>query len=183
MKKEEIFLFTSERLGFRNWRPSDYDKMIGISSNPRVMEFFPALATPEQTRDFIQRMQNLFATKGFCYFAVDLLESREFIGFIGLNEISYATSFSPGIDIGWRLSPEFWGKGLATEGAERCIRFGFENLSLSRIVATAPQINEKSIRVMQKIGMQKLEDFKHPRLSGNSRLENCVCYEINLPRS
>ena len=56
--------------------------------------------------------------------------------------------------------------------------YGFNKLGLKNIIATTPIINIKSIRVMEKIGMEKLAEFKHPRLKSNEKLENCVCYEI-----
>lgn len=152
--------------------------MIAISASKAVMRFFPAVATPQQTKDFIKRMQKLFSEKGYCYFAVDLLESKEFIGFIGLNDITYDASFAPAIDIGWRLAENHWGNGYATEGAKRCVDFAWETLKINKIVATAPIINSRSIAVMHKIGMVKQTEFKHPRLLGNTRLENCVCFEI-----
>jgi RimJ/RimL family protein N-acetyltransferase len=46
------YLFTSERLGFRNWNDSDIEKMAAINNDPDVMEFFPATATYSQTADF-----------------------------------------------------------------------------------------------------------------------------------
>ncbi|MFK8045018.1 MAG: GNAT family N-acetyltransferase [Crocinitomicaceae bacterium] len=172
------YSFTSKRLGFRNWVETDSDKMIAISANTNVMRFFPAPATPQQTKDFIARMQDLFHEKKYCYFAVDLLETGEFIGFVGLNDFNYKASFSPGTDIGWRLAEIHWGNGYATEGARRCLEYAFQDLKLGNIVATAPLINKPSISVMKKIGMDFKTNFKHPRLKEFARIENCVCYEI-----
>ena len=90
----------------------------------------------------------------------------------------FKSSFTPAIDIGWRLSNKFWGKGYATEGAQRCLSFAFEELNLKHIVSIAPLVNENSIRVMQKIGMHKLLEFNHPQLTEYKNLVHCVCYEI-----
>lgn len=154
--------------------------MIAISASKEVMRFFPALATPQQTADFIERMQRLYQEKGYCYFAVDLLETNEFIGFIGLNDITYHVPFSPAVDIGWRLAEKYWGKGYATEGATACLSYAKEQLNLPEIVATAPIINKPSITIIEKIGMTKHLNYVHPSLKGNARLENCVCYKIEL---
>ena len=178
MQVNKSYIFTSERLGFRNWIPSDIESMVAISSDPEVMRFFPYVARPDQTIDFITRMQDLFHEKGYCYFAVDLLETDTFIGFIGLNDISYDASFSPAVDIGWRLAKSHWGLGYATEGAKRCLKYAFEDLDLDAIVSTTAEINTPSISVMKKIGMTKKMDFKHPRLEGHPTLEDCVCYDI-----
>ena len=176
MSKE--YLFQSERLGFRNWIDSDTPKMIDISSDPDVMEFFPAVATKIQTVEFIDRMKLMYIEKGYCYFAVDQLKDESFIGFIGLCYQTYESQFTPSVDIGWRLNKKYWNYGLATEGAKKCLNYGFNVIELKNSISTSRIINTKSIRVMEKIGMQKLTEFKHPRLKSNEKLENCVCYEI-----
>lgn len=176
----KTYLFKSERLGFRNWLSEDIPKMTVISSDPEVMRYFPAIATPEQTALFIERMQDMLNEKGYCYFAVDELETGVLIGFIGLYYQEFDSSFTPAVDIGWRLATEFWGKGYATEGARRCLEYAFSVLQLTDIISTAPLVNKPSIRVMEKIGMQKMMEFKHPRLKGNDHLENCACYTISV---
>jgi len=143
------------------------------------MEFFPYLPSLEQTKLFIERMQNQFNKNGFCYFAVDVLETEEFIGFIGIAEQTFEADFTPCIDIGWRLDKKYWKKGYASEGAKRCLEFAFETKKLESIKAVAPKINLKSRKVMEKIGMKYMKDFKHPALKGDKRLEICVLYEIN----
>ena len=172
------YLFTSERLGFRNWNDSDIEKMSAINDDPEVMEFFPALVTRNQTSDFITRMKTMFEEKKYCYFAVDELASGNFCGFIGLCDQNFEASFTPCTDIGWRLDKKFWNKGYATEGAKRCLDYGFREINLTNVKATAPVINVKSIKVMDKIGMKQQLFFNHPRLKGNARLESCVLYEI-----
>jgi RimJ/RimL family protein N-acetyltransferase/2-polyprenyl-3-methyl-5-hydroxy-6-metoxy-1,4-benzoquinol methylase len=173
------YLFKSARLGFRNWIDSDIPLMTKISADPQVMKNFPSVATPTQTAEFIQRMQIMFAENGFCYFAVDSLDDNSFIGFIGLSHQDYDVEFTPCIDIGWRLSQKYWGKGFATEGAKRCLEYAFEDLGIENIKSTAPLVNLVSIKVMEKIGMKKQIQFKHPKLLDIERLVNCVCYQIS----
>mgnify|MGYP001060564406 CR=1 FL=1 len=172
------YLFTSKRLGFRNWVDDDIPKMTKISANPKVMRFFPSVASPVQTQKFVLKMQHLCNDKKFCYFAVDRLEDATFIGFIGLCEQSYVAPFTPCIDIGWRLDESFWGNGYATEGAEACLKYAFNQLNIPKIYAIASEINRPSIRVMEKIGMTKNCTFEHPKLLDTPNLKKCVCYEI-----
>ncbi|MFK8039155.1 MAG: GNAT family N-acetyltransferase [Crocinitomicaceae bacterium] len=175
------YVFTSQRLGFRNWLVEDVEQMIAINRNKDVMRYFPAHATPEQTIEFIERMQALFHEKQYCYFAVDLLETNEFIGFIGLNDINYEAPFATSVDIGWRIAEKYWNKGYATEGAKECLNYGFNQLKLGAIVSVAPEKNAPSISVMTKIGMTKSLTFKHPKLLKYPELMECVCYEIKNP--
>lgn len=172
-------LFTSERLGFRPWRSSDIPLMAAISRDPEVMKFFPAIATAEQTKEFILRMQTHYLQHGFCYFAVDELNSGTMIGFIGMMEQTYDADFTPCVDIGWRLSKTAWNKGYATEGANRVLQFGFNEIGLETIHAIAPVANTPSLNVMKKIGMTKVSEFLHPRLEEDSWLQPMHVYVKN----
>lgn len=173
-----MYVFTSERLGFRNWVEDDVPKMTAVNTNPEVMRYFPALQGREQTLSFIERMQKQFEEKGFTYFAVEELASKEFIGFIGLSVPAFDADFTPCIDMGWRLDKKFWNNGYATEGAKRCIEYGFEVLEIDTLVAICPEVNKPSEAVMKKIGMTKKLTFSHPLLQDNEELRNCVLYQI-----
>lgn len=182
MNSIKNYIFTSERLGFRNWTEDDIQPMADLNKNPNVMEFFPSIPTFAETKTFIEKMQQQFAKKNYCYFAVDVLESAIFIGFIGLSDKDFESDFTPCVDIGWRLSEGYWNKGYATEGAKACLEYGFKELKLAEIVAIAPKVNIKSEEVMKKIGMKKRENFNHPLLMDDIRLRECVHYSvINQP--
>ena len=178
MNSNELYIFNSERLGFRDWLESDIDKLATINIDPEVMMFFPGIQAMEITRQFVQRMQRLFRERGFCYFAVERLDTKEFIGFIGLSIQSFESDFTPCVDIGWRLDRKQWYKGFATEGARRCIAYAFKDLKLKTINAITPKVNEPSVSVMQKIGMKEVKVFNHPLLKSSERLRECVLYEI-----
>ncbi len=173
------YLFTSKRLGFRNWKLSDIDDLFEINSNIEVMKYFPSTVTKEDCEKFIHRMQQQYIKNKFCYFAVEVINTKQFIGFIGVSEQTYEADFNPSIDIGWRLSPKFWGKGYATEGALQCLNYAFVQLKLSEIISVAPQINIPSITVMERIGMKKIKEFNHPLLSAFQEIEKCVLYKIS----
>lgn len=172
------YQFTSERLGFRNWQPADIAQMAAINADADVMEFFPGTKTYEESEAFVKRMQQQLTDKGYCYFAVDTLAEPQFIGFIGISEPTFESSFTPCTDIGWRLSKASWNKGYATEGAKRCLSYAFDELKLKSVVATAPKVNIRSQQVMIKAGMNKVMEFVHPLLIDNDRLRDCVLYEI-----
>ncbi|UZO79610.1 GNAT family N-acetyltransferase [Aquimarina sp. ERC-38] len=174
----EKYLFKSKRLGFRNWTNKDKLRMSEINSDPQVMEFFPGTLSKEQTEGFIDRMKKQYVKSGFCYFAVDKLENSEFIGFIGISEQNFKADFTPCVDIGWRLAPKEWGKGYATEGARKCLDFAFKTIGLKSINSICPEINHKSKRVIEKLGMKKVQTFKHPLLKDYKTLESCVLYEL-----
>lgn len=174
MNKE--YIFTSERLGFRNWTDQDLEPMSQISSDEDVMEFFPSLQTKEYTEGFIKRMQNEFKERNYCYFAVEIKNTYEFIGFIGLHLQTFEADFTPCVDIGWRLKKSVWNQGYATEGALRCLAYARDDLKINRVYSITPKINIRSERIMQKAGMQKEKEFVFELLKDDERLKNCVLY-------
>lgn len=176
------YLFTSSRLGFRNWTEADLDRFSELNANPKVMEFFPATLDRLESAALMDRLQNQFAERGYTYFATEVKKTGKCIGFIGLSYQDYPAAFTPAVDIGWRLIPEAWGKGYASEGGRSCLDYAFGRLSLDRIVSVCPRWNINSERVMQRIGMQRHSSFKHPKLSGSPHLEECVWYEITRPQ-
>ena len=176
MKK---YIFKSERLGFRNWRTDDLNEFSKINSDIDVMQHFPSILSITETEEFILRLQNHYTSKGYNYFATEILETGELIGFIGLADQTYQTKFSPATDIGWRLKKSAWGKGYATEGAKRCLEYAFNDLNITRIISTCTINNKKSEHVMKKIGMIKKGDFLHPKLKSFPKYENCTWYEIS----
>lgn len=173
------YLFKSARLGFRNWLKEDLSPMSVINEDPEVMNYFPATQGRSETERFIERMQKQFSQRGYNYFAVELLKTSTFIGFIGLSNQDFESPWTPFTDIGWRLDKTYWGQGLASEGAQKVLDFAFDELNLREVYATAPKINIPSIRIMDKIGMQKLGEFVHPNLLDNANLKDCVVYKVS----
>ena len=174
----KAYIFTSDRLGFRNWSMEDLDEFAAMNSDPEVMEYFPNLLSRQESADFIERLQAHFEQYKYNYFATEILATGELIGFIGLAFQSYETDFTPAVDIGWRLKKSAWGNGFATEGAERCLEYVFIDLNLCKVISTCTEANKKSERLMVKIGLSKQGNFKHPQLVEHPVYINCVWYTI-----
>lgn len=174
----KTYLFRSKRLGFRNWTDSDVPKLAKINTSKEVMKFFPSTLSDAETQEFIIRMRKHYLEHSYCYFAVDRLKDNAFIGFIGLLTQNYKSSFTPCVDIGWRLSNDYWNQGYATEGALRCLDYGFNTLQLKLIKSVCPCINKPSENVMKKLGMEKITTFRHPLIPEYSLLQECVLYEL-----
>ena len=175
------YIFKSERLGFRNWSTNDLAELSAINADPTVMEHYPRLLTQQETSEFIQRMQKHYIKHGYTYFAVEIIDTGEFIGFIGLAFQEYETLFTPATDIGWRLKTSAWGNGYATEGAKRCLEYAFTDLKLKSIISTCTLVNTKSQSVMNKLGMTKMGLFFHPRLNDYPDYEKCIWYKLSKP--
>ncbi len=170
------YLFQSERLGFRNWQEADKVAFSKMNADPAVMEYFPTTKTKEESDKLVDRLNDHFLEKGLTFYAVDQLKNGEFVGFIGLIHSAMETDFTPCVEIGWRLKKAAWGKGYATEGAIRCLEYGFNDLDLKEIYSFTPLPNKRSERVMQKIGMTKIKEFGHPWIDAKDPLFIHVLY-------
>ena len=173
------YTFQSERLGFRPWLETDLKELHIMNQDEEVMRFFPGIPTRENSRQFIQRQQAQLKAKGYCYFAVDLMSSGEFAGWIGISDQDFEADFTPCVDIGWRLKRSLWKQGLATEGAKASLDLAFQTIGLTQILSMAPEVNLPSIAVMKKIGMQQIGTFDHPKLLNNDYLRKCALYQIS----
>jgi RimJ/RimL family protein N-acetyltransferase len=167
---------STPRLILRRWRESDREPFARMNADPRVMEFFPHPLSSGESDALADRINAHFDARGFGLYAVEVAAKHSFIGFIGLAVPALAAPFTPCVEIGWRLSPEYWGQGLATEGAREVARFAFTGLGLDSLVSFTVPANRRSRRVMEKIGMSRdpAEDFDHPNLPAGHPLRRHV---------
>ena len=91
-----------------------------------------------------------------------------FAGFTGLARANFATTFTPCVEVGWRLAQWAWGKGYASEAAKESLRLGFEEHAFSEIFSFTTETNMPSESVMKRIGMKRRGDldFGHPNTPG-----------------
>jgi RimJ/RimL family protein N-acetyltransferase len=170
----------TERLILRRWRPADRDPFARLNADPRVMEFFPSLLSRVESDAMVDRIEADFDRRGFGVCALELRADGSFLGFVGLDVPRFEAVFTPCVEIGWRLSAEHWGQGLATEGARAMVHHAFEALKLDALVSFTVPANMRSRRVMEKIGMTRdpAEDFDHPKLAPGDPLRRHVLYRL-----
>ena len=178
MRQAKIYAET-ERLILRSWKPEDLSRFTEMNMDARVMKYFPSLMCESETEVFYHRIQDEFKAKGWGLYAVEIKSTGEFIGYVGLHEIGFEADFTPGIEIGWRLAADHHNKGYATEAARAALQLANVN-GIARLYSFTAEINKPSERVMQKIGMWKVGEFDHPKLSADSPLRRHVLYCIDL---
>jgi ribosomal-protein-alanine N-acetyltransferase len=174
----------TERLILRKWRESDREPFARMNCDPMVMEHFPVLLSRDDSNAMVDRAEAHLEQYGFGPWAAELRETHEFIGYVGLVIPQFEASFTPCVEIGWRLAREHWGKGLATEGARALVRHGFEVQRLLELVSFTVPANLRSIRVMEKQGMthDPREDFDHPFIPVGHPLQRHVLYRLKRDR-
>jgi RimJ/RimL family protein N-acetyltransferase len=167
------------RLILRRWQESDREPFYRINSDPRVMEFFPACLTRDESDALLPRVEAHFETHGFGPFAAELRETGELAGFIGLAVPRFEAYFTPCVEILWRLAARFWNQGLATEGAKAVLQLAFGPLALPEVVSFTTVANRPSRRVMEKIGLKYEGEFDHPELPDGHPLRRHVLYRCS----
>ncbi|VEG90907.1 GNAT family N-acetyltransferase [Legionella spiritensis] len=171
----------TDRLILRTWEEGDLEAMAVIDQDPEVRRYLPGQGSPEETRAAIQRFNRHFHEKGYSLYAVELKETREMIGFLGLMTPSFEAHFTPATEIGWRLSAKHWNRGYATEGAKAVLHYAFTGLGFADIVSFTVVDNKASRRVMEKIGLRHNaeDDFNHPKLAPGDPLRPHVLYRLS----
>ncbi len=153
-----------------------------MNADPEVMEHFTAPLTRQQSDTMVGRIEENFDRHGFGLWAVEVLATGEFVGFTGLQPVTFEARFTPAVEVGWRLTRAAWGHGYATEAARAATAFGFDIAGLREIVSFTSETNVRSQRVMQRLGMthDPADDFGHPRIPLGHPLRPHVLYRLRV---
>ena len=82
------------------------------------------------------------------------------------------------VEIGWRLRKEFWNRGYATEAAQACLDFAFQQAGLSEVYSFTSLLNPPSQKVTYKLGMEFVKEFDNEKVPADSPLYRHVLYRI-----
>ena len=164
----EKILITS-RLYLRRFSSEDSAYFFALNEDPEVMRYTGDVPFTDEAaaRAFLDRYDH-YQHFGYGRWAVIRQSDEAYLGWCGLK-------YTPEIgetDLGFRFFRKYWDKGYATESAKACLRLGFEHFNLNQIVGRAYPGNKASHRVLEKIGMQFLEERKEDK-------EHWVVYHIN----
>lgn len=170
----------TERLILRSWRVTDRAVFAEINSNNKVMRYFPKPLSIDESNGFVDRINSEFEETGFGLYAVEIKETGEFIGYVGFHRFAFDVPFSPGWEIGWRISDKFWNKGYATEAAMACIKYAQEKKLCNRLYSFTAVPNIASENVMKRIGMSFEGLFMHPALAEGHWLKEHKLYSLDL---
>ncbi|TBR60409.1 GNAT family N-acetyltransferase [Westiellopsis prolifica IICB1] len=143
----------TQRLILRDFQQKDVYQLAPILANSRVMEFsVSGILSVSQTQAKIDNFITSYKAFGFGKWAIIFKQTNELIGYSGIAIEQIDNVAEP--EIGYRLDPEFWGRGLATEAASATIQYGFEELKLPYILGIVERANTASVRVLEKLGMR-----------------------------
>lgn len=154
------------RLLLRMFSHDDLDDLARIYNDADVMRYLSGHPlTREETAGWLNYFLTGWENYGFGWWAVVLKESGELIGHCGLQFIHVTAE----VEVTYGLAKAYWRRGLASEAARACLRYGFEQLKLDRIYALADPGNIGSHRVMERVGMRydKTEYYKDDLYEGD----------------
>lgn len=161
-------ILRTARLILRPFEPRDAEPFAAINADPRAMRHFPATLDRARSDALIARLEEKRAREGLAFGAVEDRATGAFLGMVGLGRPDFEAPFAPCVEIGWRLAPAVWGRGIATEAARAHLAHAFDprGLGLSEVVSFAVAANAPSLAVMDRLGFapHPLGDFDHPRL-------------------
>lgn len=148
----------TERLLLRGFTSEDLDDLASLNADAEVMRYIGEgrPQTRAQTQARLNAILDHWGRHGFGLCAVVDKATLEFIGFCGLQFLEDTSE----IEVGYRLARRFWHRGIATEAARACLRHGFEDLDLNRIVAIVQPANLASQRVIEKIGLRYVKNSR-----------------------
>lgn len=148
----------TERVYLRPFTYQDLDAFAVICSDPGVMRYIGegTPLTREQTEVRLNAIIEHQNRHGFGVWAAVDRSTGDLMGYCGLQFLDNTSE----VEVGYRLASRFWGIGLASEAATACLRYGFTDLNLYRIVAVVQPGNVASQRVLEKIGLKYMKDAR-----------------------
>lgn len=148
----------TKRLIFRELKRSDLHDVHEYSSDPRTSKYllWEPHESIEFTREFIEIVISKYKSGEYNDWAIVYKDNGKMIGTCGFTKIDEENNV---VEIGYVINPQYWGKGIATEAAEKIIEFAFVELQANRVEAKFIFGNEPSLAVMKKVGM-KFEGYQ-----------------------
>ncbi|MFZ7824263.1 GNAT family N-acetyltransferase [Priestia sp. 40] len=156
MKIEEIFgdlpKLETERLILRKITLDDVEDMYSYCSNEEVSKYvtWETHQALDDTINFVKFVLNQYENGKIAPWAIEYKENGKLIGTIDF--ISWHIEHNIA-EIGYIISKDYWGNGIATEAVSEVIKFGFNHMDLIRVQARCFAENKGSACVMKKLGM------------------------------
>lgn len=165
-------ILETKRLILRPWQESDAADLYEYAKDPRVgpIAGWPSHTSVEDSRNVIVSALSAPNT-----FAVVLKETNQPIGYIGLmvgKQSNLGILDNEG-EIGYWIGVPYWGQGLIPEATQEIIRYGFEDLQLTKLWCGYFEGNDKSRRVQEKCGFQ----YHHTNKDVEWKLLNTIVTE------
>ncbi|MDQ0272803.1 GNAT family N-acetyltransferase [Cytobacillus purgationiresistens] len=148
----ETIRIVTKRLKFRNMRLDDAANLMEIFTDPEAMKYYPSTKDESRTLEWIEWTLANYANHGVGLWIVEDRETGEFLGQCGI--VPQVVDDITQMEIGYLFKRSEWGNGYATEAASACKKYGFETLTLDKIISLPDVENIPSCKVAERIGMK-----------------------------
>jgi RimJ/RimL family protein N-acetyltransferase len=165
-------------LVLRPFTDMDRDPFFALNTHPLVVESLGSAPDRAESDAMIERYGGELDREGWGLWAVEEAGGAPFVGMVGLHRVRPELPCAPAVEVGWRLHPDHWGHGYASEAAAASLGYGFDEAGLDEIIAFTTTLNTRSQAVMERIGMvhDPDGDFDHPALPEGSPLRRHFLY-------
>ena len=150
-------ILETERLYLREMNQSDFEDLAEILQNPRVMYAYEHDFSDNDVQEWLDRQITRYKKYGFGLWAVILKNTDEMIGQAGLTMQPYKDTEV--LEIGYLLKERFWHYGYASEAANGCKKYAFEQLNRDKVYSIIKSDNYASMKVAKSMGMKKEDEF------------------------
>jgi RimJ/RimL family protein N-acetyltransferase len=183
-------ILETDRLLLRPWEERDRAPYAAFNADPDVRRYFyPETVTQGQVDEAIDAMSAALAANGFGFLVCERKADGVMVGECGLRrldeEVKAAMARPCDIELGWFFGSQYWGRGYATEAAHAWLSHSFDILELAEICSITQARNAASIRVMERLGMNRdpQGDFEDPTVPVGHWQRPHVIYRIVNPAS
>ncbi len=166
-------ILESDRLLLRHFTVKDKKDLFNIRSDDEAMRFMDTnkMKSIKDAEDFIITIINSYRQKSGINWAIVEKQSSSFIGYCGFWRIFWEDRSA---EIGYALNPLFWNKGLMAEALVLIIKFGFDILNFTTIIANLNPDNVRSIKLLEKVGFKKEAFLKENYLFNEKYVDTLV---------
>lgn len=162
-------LMETERLAIRLMSIDDAAFILTLVNEPSWLQFIGdrGVRTIEDAQAYIRNGPLAsYSRSGFGFYLVGLKTTATLIGMCGLVKRDYLDD----VDIGYAFLPAYWGNGYAFEAASAVMEYGRDVLDLPRVVAITTEDNDRSARLLHRLGMHHERLVHEPQSGENLRL-------------
>ncbi|CAD2070566.1 GNAT family N-acetyltransferase [Phocicoccus pinnipedialis] len=176
----------TKRLNLRSWKPEDVIPYLKATQDNDVVQFSPIKKTIKEAREFARLSSASVNDRGFGLFAVERRDTKEFIGIAGIrvkqfdekkHEVDMHTMF-PCIELYVMLIKKYWNQGFATEALRGVIKFTEKKTDIRDLYAFVCNRNNPALNVVDKLGMQRIDTFKHQQYVDGHSKQQFIIYKL-----
>ena len=166
----------TERLTLRALTEADVADVFAVFADPMVLRYWdgPLMTTHRDAMQYIERVHYAFRRRELLQWGIVDTAANAVVGTCTLTHLSMAHERA---EIGFALKQKRWGQGLGSEAVVALINFAFHDLGLHRIEADVDPRNDRSLRLLERIGFRR-EGHMRERYYMNGERQDAIMMAV-----